>query len=210
MKLYLGRRLRRLRRELGLNQSAMAAEIGVSPFLSEPSRAQPAAGDRAGAAEARRNLRHRPEELRGRGRRGDRRRPARRDFRRSDVRRPRRAALRAGRDGGQCPGCRRRRRAALRGAGRIATPARGRGGRRRRDGSEPAGLGPRPYPGQPQPFRLSGGGGGDPGRRARRSAVHRRADAAAAEGGVRHRDSGSCRRSCSTAPASITTCTASG
>jgi predicted transcriptional regulator/DNA-binding XRE family transcriptional regulator len=30
-KLYLGRRLRRLRRELGLNQNAMAAEIGVSP-----------------------------------------------------------------------------------------------------------------------------------------------------------------------------------
>jgi XRE family transcriptional regulator, fatty acid utilization regulator len=31
MKLYLGRRLRHLRRELGLNQSAMAVEIGVSP-----------------------------------------------------------------------------------------------------------------------------------------------------------------------------------
>src|SRR6218665_1063313 len=31
MKLYLGRRLRNLRRELGLNQSAMAAEINVSP-----------------------------------------------------------------------------------------------------------------------------------------------------------------------------------
>ncbi|HTU09380.1 MAG TPA: short-chain fatty acyl-CoA regulator family protein [Allosphingosinicella sp.] len=31
MKLYLGRRLRHLRWELGLNQSAMAAEIGVSP-----------------------------------------------------------------------------------------------------------------------------------------------------------------------------------
>jgi predicted transcriptional regulator/DNA-binding XRE family transcriptional regulator len=31
MKLYFGRRLRNLRRELGLNQSAMAAEIGVSP-----------------------------------------------------------------------------------------------------------------------------------------------------------------------------------
>lgn len=30
-KLFLGRPLRRLRRELGLNQSAMAAEIGVSP-----------------------------------------------------------------------------------------------------------------------------------------------------------------------------------
>ncbi len=30
-KLYLGGRVRRLRRELGLNQSAMAAEIGVSP-----------------------------------------------------------------------------------------------------------------------------------------------------------------------------------
>ena len=30
-KLYLGRRLKRLRGELGLNQSAMAAEIGVSP-----------------------------------------------------------------------------------------------------------------------------------------------------------------------------------
>jgi predicted transcriptional regulator/transcriptional regulator with XRE-family HTH domain len=30
-KLYLGGRLRRLRRELGVNQSAMAAEIGVSP-----------------------------------------------------------------------------------------------------------------------------------------------------------------------------------
>ena len=30
-KLYLGRRMRRLRRELGLNQSAMAAELGVSP-----------------------------------------------------------------------------------------------------------------------------------------------------------------------------------
>lgn len=30
-KLYLGRRLRRLRRELGLNQSAMAAEILISP-----------------------------------------------------------------------------------------------------------------------------------------------------------------------------------
>ncbi len=30
-KLFLGGRLRRLRRELGLNQSAMAAEIGVSP-----------------------------------------------------------------------------------------------------------------------------------------------------------------------------------
>ena len=31
MKLYLGRRLRHLRRELGLNQSAMAGELGVSP-----------------------------------------------------------------------------------------------------------------------------------------------------------------------------------
>ncbi len=31
MKLYLGRRLRQLRRELGLNQSAMAAELGISP-----------------------------------------------------------------------------------------------------------------------------------------------------------------------------------
>src|SRR3954469_16204658 len=30
-KLYLGGRLRRLRRELGLNQSAMAAEIHISP-----------------------------------------------------------------------------------------------------------------------------------------------------------------------------------
>ncbi len=30
-KLYLGRRLKRLRRELGLNQAAMAGEIGVSP-----------------------------------------------------------------------------------------------------------------------------------------------------------------------------------
>ncbi|MFN3943564.1 MAG: short-chain fatty acyl-CoA regulator family protein [Allosphingosinicella sp.] len=30
-KLYLGGRLRRLRRELGMNQSAMAAEIGISP-----------------------------------------------------------------------------------------------------------------------------------------------------------------------------------
>jgi transcriptional regulator with XRE-family HTH domain len=30
-KLYLGGRLRRLRRELGLNQSAMAVELGVSP-----------------------------------------------------------------------------------------------------------------------------------------------------------------------------------
>ena len=30
-KLYLGRQLRRLRRDLGLNQSAMATEIGVSP-----------------------------------------------------------------------------------------------------------------------------------------------------------------------------------
>jgi len=30
-KLYLGRRLKRLRRELGVNQSAMAAEIGISP-----------------------------------------------------------------------------------------------------------------------------------------------------------------------------------
>src|SRR5436305_9920887 len=30
-KLFLGREMRRLRRELGLNQSAMAAEIGVSP-----------------------------------------------------------------------------------------------------------------------------------------------------------------------------------
>jgi hypothetical protein len=30
-KLYLGGRLRRLRREIGLNQSAMAAEIGISP-----------------------------------------------------------------------------------------------------------------------------------------------------------------------------------
>src|SRR3954469_12509582 len=30
-KLYLGGRVRRLRRELGLNQSAMAGEIGISP-----------------------------------------------------------------------------------------------------------------------------------------------------------------------------------
>ena len=30
-KLYIGGRVRRLRRELGLNQSAMAAEIGISP-----------------------------------------------------------------------------------------------------------------------------------------------------------------------------------
>src|SRR5947199_7760417 len=30
-KLFLGRQMRRLRRELGLNQSAMAAEIGISP-----------------------------------------------------------------------------------------------------------------------------------------------------------------------------------
>src|SRR3712207_1732487 len=30
-KLFLGGRLRRLRRELGLNQSAMAGELGISP-----------------------------------------------------------------------------------------------------------------------------------------------------------------------------------
>src|SRR4051812_35145562 len=30
-KLFLGRQVRRLRRELGVNQSAMAAEIGISP-----------------------------------------------------------------------------------------------------------------------------------------------------------------------------------
>ena len=30
-KLYLGGRLKRLRRELGLNQSAMAAELAISP-----------------------------------------------------------------------------------------------------------------------------------------------------------------------------------
>ena len=39
---------------------------------------------------------------------------------------------------------------------------------------------------------------------------HRRAAAAAAEGGVRHRGADRAARSCSTAPASITTCTASG
>jgi len=40
-KLYLGGRLRRLRRELGLNQSAMAAEIGVSPsYLNHMERNQ--------------------------------------------------------------------------------------------------------------------------------------------------------------------------
>ena len=40
-KLYLGGRLRRLRRELGLNQSAMAAEIGISPsYLNHMERNQ--------------------------------------------------------------------------------------------------------------------------------------------------------------------------
>lgn len=40
-KLYLGGRLRRLRKELGLNQSAMAAEIGVSPsYLNHMERNQ--------------------------------------------------------------------------------------------------------------------------------------------------------------------------
>ena len=40
-KLYLGGRLRRLRRELGLNQSGMAAEIGVSPsYLNHMERNQ--------------------------------------------------------------------------------------------------------------------------------------------------------------------------
>lgn len=40
-KLYLGGRLRRLRRELGLNQSAMAGEIGVSPsYLNHMERNQ--------------------------------------------------------------------------------------------------------------------------------------------------------------------------
>jgi predicted transcriptional regulator/DNA-binding XRE family transcriptional regulator len=40
-KLYLGARLRRLRRELGLNQSAMAGEIGVSPsYLNHMERNQ--------------------------------------------------------------------------------------------------------------------------------------------------------------------------
>ena len=131
-KLYLGRRLRRLRRELGLNQSAMAGEIGVSPsYLNHLERNQrpvtaqvllrlaetfdidlksfaAEGGEGTGAAQLAEIVAD--PMFGGAGR----------------------AALRAGRGRGQRAGFRRRGLPALRGPGRAAPPARRRGGRRRR------------------------------------------------------------------------------
>ena len=86
-KLYLGRRLRRLRRELGLNQSAMAAEIGVSPsYLNHLERNQ-----RPVTAQVLLRLAEAYDvdlkSFAAEGGEGTERGPARRDLRRSDVRR---------------------------------------------------------------------------------------------------------------------------
>ena len=48
-KIFAETRLRRLRQRLGLSQSRMATEIGVSPAVPEPDRAQSASADRSGA-----------------------------------------------------------------------------------------------------------------------------------------------------------------
>ena len=53
--------MKRLRRERGLNQSQMAGELGISAFLSEPPRAQSAAGHRGILLRLGRNLRCRCE-----------------------------------------------------------------------------------------------------------------------------------------------------
>ena len=97
-KLYLGGRLRRLQARARAQPERDGGRDRRLALLSQPSRAQPAAGDRAGAAAACRSLRRRPSSLRRGGRRtGTGRRPARRDLRRPDVRRHRHPALRAAR-----------------------------------------------------------------------------------------------------------------
>ena len=201
--------MRRLRRELGLNQSAMAAEIGISPsYLNHLERNQRpvTAPVLLRMAES---LRRRSSQLRGRGRRGDGRRPARRDLRRPAFRRYRHTALRIARSRRQCARRRRRGLAALRVFGREAA-ASGRRSARRGLSGHARSLGAGLHSGPAQPFRLSGGGRRDIVRGARRSLDHVRAASAAAQGRVRGRYTGRAAGAARIRRPSITTCTASG
>ena len=114
-KLFLGHRLRRLRREQGLSQTDMAASLGVSPsYLNHLERNQRPVTAGA-AAQAGRDLRDRCSRRSpsggGHAHRAGR---AGRDLLRRDAQRPWRAALRACRAGPQCAVRRRRHRPALR------------------------------------------------------------------------------------------------
>ena len=131
-KLYLGRRLRRLRRELGLNQSAMAAEIGVSPsYLNHLERNQ-----RPVTAQVLLRLAEAYDvDLKSFAAEGGEGTGAAQlaeifaDPMFGALAVPRYELVEVG---GQCAGGRRRGLPALRGPGRAAPPARRRGGRRRR------------------------------------------------------------------------------
>ena len=174
-KLYLGGRLRRLRRELGLNQSAMAAEIGISPsYLNHLERNQrPVTAQvllrlaeaydvdlRSFAAEG------------GDGTGVDQLAEIFADPMFADIGIPRYELLEVA---DNAPAVADAIVAPLRRLGRAAAAS----GRRRRPTRRCAGhargLGARLYPGPAQPLPRSRGGGGDAGRSARRSADHLRA-----------------------------------
>ena len=188
-KLFLGARLKRLRRERGLNQSQMADELGISAsYLNHLERNQRpvTAGHPAAAG---RGVRRRREGVRVRGRRRRRRDPARRDLLRPDARRPRRQPRTSW---SSWPTMRRRSPKASPGStrpcARCSAGPSGRGAARRPAVADHArDLGARLYPGAAQPLSRARGSVRDAGRRAQPSAVHGRAAAAAAEGGVGRR-----------------------
>ena len=205
-KLFLGARLKRLRRERGLNQSQMADELGISgSYLNHLERNQRpvTAGILLRLAEA---FDVDVKAFAVRRRRAAAARPAGRNLLRPDARRPRGQPLRAGRARRQCAVGRRRDCPALHRGARAAAPSRDGEERRRRPAlaDHARDLGARLYPGAAQPLSRARGSVGDARRRAQPPAVDRRAAAPAAEGGVGSRGPRRRSRSRSRTPASIT------
>ncbi len=183
-KLFLGHRLRRLRRDRDLSQTDMAQSLGISPsYLNHLERNQrPVTAGlllklaelydvdvRAFAAGG--GAHTGPDALSE-------------IFADRILERPRGAALRTGRDRQQCPVDRRCDRAALhRGQGGRAASGPCREWRCAR-ACHARELGARLHPATPQPLSRARAGRGDAWRRAQRSLVDGRADAPAAEGRV--------------------------
>ena len=184
----------------------MAASLGDQPELSQPSRAQPAAGDRGAAVQAgRASTKSTSAPSPSGGGRDTGPDELAEIFSDVAAQRPRRAALRAGRAGPQCAVGRRRHRPALRRAeGSRPQPEPGQQRRRARAGHAGK-LGARLYPAAPQPLSRAGAVRRDAGRSVERPAVDVGADAAAAEGGVGDRAPAWSPRTSSAMSASSTT-----
>ena len=168
-KLFLGARLKRLRRDRGLNQSQMAGELGISgSYLNHLERNQRpvTAGILLRLAEG---VQRRREKLRVGRRRRRRRDPARRNLRRPDARRSRGQPLRAGRTGRRCTVGRRRDCAALRRCTNFSAIRRSsRTGGRPAHADHARNLGARLHPGAAQPLARARGA---PRRSATRSSI---------------------------------------